>query len=144
LYLLLPAICVVVAAAAAWLLPSVKYVQAQVARYELRYVEGVGNVEYPAGSQMARVRQFDWPPNEVALGRMRGYLIGGTLTGLLAGAAIHLRSRRLYKNGRRLYFKDGDLLPITGEPMQGELLPPIRGIGVKDSPAGLSTMAKQS
>ena len=125
----LPIVCVALAGIAAWLVPTVRYVQASVTRYELRYVEGVGNVEYPAGSRKERVRLYESPTDEEAMRRLPSFLISGAIVGALAGAGLYLRNRRLYKNGRRLYFEDGDLLPITGEPIVGEVLPSIRGIG---------------
>ena len=135
-FLAIPAAAISTAAIACWLLPAVTYRPAQVTRYELRYVDGVGNVEFPAGTTTSQVRQYYWLDEVVARKRLRYFPPIGLLSGIAAGAFLHLRSRRLYRNGRKLYLEDGDLLPITGEPMQGELLPPIRAIGVQQSAVG--------
>jgi hypothetical protein len=143
-FLVIPAAAISAAAIACWLVPTVAYRPAKVTRYELRYVDGVGNVEFPAGTTTSQVREYSWLDEVAAQKRLRYFLPIGLLSGIAAGAFLHRRSRRLYRNGRKLYLEDGDLLPITGEPMQGELLPPIRTIGLQKSAADIRTIVNQS
>jgi hypothetical protein len=130
-FLAFPTAGVIAAAAACWLLPSIVYREAQVTAYELRYVRDVGNVEFPAGTRTARVSQYSWPTDSAARHRLPYYVPSGLMAGVGLAALAFRRSRSLYRDGHKLYLVDGDLLPINGEPIQGEVLPPIRGIAYR-------------
>ncbi len=96
-----------------FLLPVTTFEQVEGTSYKTRHVEGVGTIT-TTSKQKVLVPVFR-PPNEAeSFARLavclRVYALVATV-----GFLFFLRRRRLlYKDGRRLFFRKGELMPIDG------------------------------
>jgi hypothetical protein len=96
---------------------------------ERRYIEGVGNETLTKRHSITLQVLAEPKKSEVVARLVACSPID--LAILIGYVVIIVRSRRYYKEARKVFCEEGDLLTVADQPLKGELLPPVRAIELR-------------